>query len=257
MNSLHLLVQQGKVLYLGVSDTPAYIVSAANTYAKAYGRTQFSIYQGRWNVMCRDMERDIVPMCRLFGMAIAPWDAIGKIFLGVMAWDDCRLLRPHTTLPTTLQDAEVAATQLNQLEIVLTVQEESFSMLMETFANLGYQFLGGGKFQSKKALEERKANNEALRNFFGTGQTENEVKMSEALEIVAAEHGIESVTAIALAYLTSKAPYVFPIIGGRKVEHLMDNIQALKIELTKKQIEHLESIVPFQPGFPWDFVSHP
>ena len=130
-------------------------------------------------------------------------------------------------------------------------------MLMETFANLGYQFLGGGKFKSKKTLEDRKKNNEALRNFFGTGQTENEVKMSETLEIVAAERGIESVTAIALAYLTSKAPYVFPIIGGRKVQHLMDNIQALKIELTMKQIEHLESIVPFEPGFPWDFVSHP
>jgi aryl-alcohol dehydrogenase-like predicted oxidoreductase len=85
MDSLHLLVQQGKVLYLGVSDTPAYIVSAANTYAKAYGKTQFSIYQGRWNVMCRDMERDIVPMCRLFGMAIAPWDAIGKILINLTA----------------------------------------------------------------------------------------------------------------------------------------------------------------------------
>lgn len=67
MDSLHILVQQGKVLYLGVSDTPAYIVATANTYAKAHGKTQFSIYQGRWNVMSRDMERDIIPMCRQFG----------------------------------------------------------------------------------------------------------------------------------------------------------------------------------------------
>ncbi|KAK9670792.1 putative aryl-alcohol dehydrogenase aad14 [Basidiobolus ranarum] len=37
MDSLHILVQQGKVLYLGVSDTPAWIVSAANTYARAHG----------------------------------------------------------------------------------------------------------------------------------------------------------------------------------------------------------------------------
>ena len=79
--------------------------------------------------------------------------------------------------------------------------------------------------------------------------------MSEALAEVAKENGIDSVTAVALAYVMSKAPYVFPIIGGRKVEHLMDNIQALKIKLTEKQIEYLESINPFEPGFPNNFVS--
>jgi aryl-alcohol dehydrogenase-like predicted oxidoreductase len=190
MDSLHILVQQGKVLYLGISDTPAFIVSAANTYARAHGKTPFSIYQGRWNIMLRDMEREIVPMCRHFGMAIAPWDAIG-----------------------------------------------------------------GGKFQSKKALEERKKNNESLRKFTGDGQTEDEAKISEALCKVAEEHGIESPTAIALAWIMAKAPYVFPIVGGRKVEHLKDNIQALKIKLTNKQIEYLEGIVPFVPGFPNNFVG--
>ena len=89
----------------------------------------------------------------------------------------------------------------------------------------------------------------------GGEQSDNEVKMSEALETVASEHGIESVTAVALAYVMSKAPNVFPIVGGRKVEHLKDNIQALKIKLTTKQIEYLESIVPFEPGFPINFVS--
>ena len=58
-----MLVEQGKVLYLGISDTPAFIVSAANTYAKAHGKIQFSTYQGRWNIMLRDMEREIIPMC--------------------------------------------------------------------------------------------------------------------------------------------------------------------------------------------------
>lgn len=54
-----MVVEQGKVIYLGVSDTPAYIVAAANTYAKAHGKTPFSIYQGRWNVMKRDLEREV------------------------------------------------------------------------------------------------------------------------------------------------------------------------------------------------------
>ncbi|KAL5478982.1 AAD14_5 [Sanghuangporus weigelae] len=53
-----------------------------------------------------------------------------------------------------------------------------------------------------------------------------------------------------------KAPYVFPIIGGRKVEHLMANIDALKILLSEEEIQRLECIVPFDdPGFPYSLVS--
>jgi len=190
MDSLDAVVKQGKVLYLGVSDTPAYIVAAANTYAKAHGKTPFSVYQGRWNVMLRDLEREIIPMCRHFGMALCPWDAIG-----------------------------------------------------------------GGHFQTKAQIEERKKNNEGLRNIFGADQTEQEAKVSEALEKVGKEHGIDSPTAVALAYVMAKAPNVFPIVGGRKVEHLQGNIQALKIKLSEKQIEYLESVTPFEPGFPSNFLG--
>ena len=69
MDSLHLIVQQGKALYLGISNTPAWIVSAANTYARAHGKTPFTIYQGAYNLLQRDMERDIIPMARHQGMA--------------------------------------------------------------------------------------------------------------------------------------------------------------------------------------------
>ena len=79
--------------------------------------------------------------------------------------------------------------------------------------------------------------------------------MSEALAQVASEHGIESVTAVALAYVMAKAPNVFPLVGGRKVEHLHDNIQALKLKLTPQQIEHLESVRPLDPGFPNIFIG--
>ncbi|KAI0965393.1 aryl-alcohol dehydrogenase [Xylaria arbuscula] len=190
VDSLHILVQQGKVLYLGISDTPAWVVSAANTYAKAHGKTPFSIYQGRWSVMFRDFERDIIPMARQFGMALAPWGVLGQ-----------------------------------------------------------------GKFQSPKGLEERKKTGETLRPFYGTEQTEQEIKISAALAKVAEEHGIESVTAVALAYVLAKYPYCYPIIGGRKVKHLEDNILSLDIKLTDKQIQDLESVVSFDIGFPGTLIG--
>ena len=81
MNALHNLVATGKVLYLGVSDTPAWVVSMANQYARDYGKTPFVIYQGRWNALLRDFEREIIPMARAEGMALAPWNVLagGKI----------------------------------------------------------------------------------------------------------------------------------------------------------------------------------
>jgi aryl-alcohol dehydrogenase-like predicted oxidoreductase len=43
MQSLNDVVRSGKVLYLGISDTPAWIVSAANEYARAHGMAQFVV----------------------------------------------------------------------------------------------------------------------------------------------------------------------------------------------------------------------
>ena len=59
--------------------------------------------------------------------------------------------------------------------------------------------------------------------------------------------------AVAIAYVMQKTPHVFPIIGGRKVEHLMANVEALKISLSDEQIDYLESVLPFNPGFPVNF----
>jgi aryl-alcohol dehydrogenase-like predicted oxidoreductase len=53
-----------------------------------------------------------------------------------------------------------------------------------------------------------------------------------------------------------KAPFVIPIIGGRKVEQLQANLDALKISLSDEQMKYLESIFPFDVGFPnWQIVG--
>ena len=53
-----------------------------------------------------------------------------------------------------------------------------------------------------------------------------------------------------------KTQYVFPIIGGRKIEHLYQNLEALEISLSPEQIQTLDNIVPFDKGFPYKyFVS--
>ncbi len=78
MDSLHNLVAAQKVLYLGISDTPAWVVSQANQYAMDHGKTPFVVYQGKWSILERSFEREIIPMARSLGMALSPFGVLGQ-----------------------------------------------------------------------------------------------------------------------------------------------------------------------------------
>ena len=67
------LVRQGKVAYVGISDSPAWIVSAANTLAELRGWTQFIGIQVEYSLLARTAERDLIPMARHFGLSVTAW----------------------------------------------------------------------------------------------------------------------------------------------------------------------------------------
>jgi aryl-alcohol dehydrogenase-like predicted oxidoreductase len=186
MLGLNTLIQQGKVLYLGISDAPAWVVSKANEYARGRGLQPFVVYQGRWNAAERDFEREILGMCAAEGMGLAPW--------GV---------------------------------------------------------LGAGSFKTEQQREEARRTKEGRQS----GEpSERYVKVSAVLEKIADAKGT-ALTSVALAYVMHKAPYVFPIVGGRTIEHLQGNIEALGLELTKDEIAEIEGAVEFDVGFPLNFVG--
>lgn len=53
------------------------MVSKANQYARDHGKTPFSVYQGQWSILERSFEREIIPMARAEGLALAPWGVVG------------------------------------------------------------------------------------------------------------------------------------------------------------------------------------
>lgn len=71
------LVRAGKVLYVGISDTPAWVVAQANTLAELRGWARFVGLQIRYSLADRAAERDLLPMARAFGMAVTPWSILG------------------------------------------------------------------------------------------------------------------------------------------------------------------------------------
>lgn len=52
-------------------------ISCSHLDARDHALAQFVVYQGRWSIVDRDFERDIIPMCRDEKMGIAPWGALG------------------------------------------------------------------------------------------------------------------------------------------------------------------------------------
>ena len=183
MNSLHHMVARGKVLYLGISDTPAWLVVKCNEYARHHGLAPFSVYQGHWSCAFRDLEREILPMAEAEGMALAPWGALGR-----------------------------------------------------------------GMFKSP---EEYNAPDREGRKM--GEQNPKYARISTELDKIAKKKGT-LITSIALAYVMAKAPYVFPIVGGRKVEHLKGNIEALGISLTQEELNQIDDSEPFDIGFPLSFL---
>ena len=67
------LVRQGKVNYIAISDTPAWMVAKGQTMAELMGWSQFVALQVEYSLLQRTPERDLIPMAKHFGLTVTPW----------------------------------------------------------------------------------------------------------------------------------------------------------------------------------------
>ena len=86
MRGLDDMVRAGKVLYVGISDTPAWIVSQANTLAQVHGWSPFVGLQVEYSLAQREPERDLLPIARAFDIGLTAWSPLaGGILSGKYA----------------------------------------------------------------------------------------------------------------------------------------------------------------------------
>ncbi len=119
MRGLDDLVSAGKVLYVGISDTPAWVVSRANTIADFRGWSPFVGLQIRYSLIDRTAEADLLPMARALDLAVTPWSVLGA---GVLTGKYSRGSQPEEG-----RAKEGAARRERNLEIadvVVSVAEE-------------------------------------------------------------------------------------------------------------------------------------
>jgi aryl-alcohol dehydrogenase-like predicted oxidoreductase len=76
MRALDDQVRAGKVLYVGVSDVPAWVVAQANTLAELRGWTPFIGLQVEYSLVERTVERELIPMARALGLGVTAWSPL-------------------------------------------------------------------------------------------------------------------------------------------------------------------------------------
>jgi aryl-alcohol dehydrogenase-like predicted oxidoreductase len=99
MRALDDAVRDGKILYAGLSDAPAWVAARCNTVAELRGWTQFSSMQLEYSLVERGIEREHFPMCRDMDINITAWSPLASGMLSgkyTRGSDDARRL---DTLP--------------------------------------------------------------------------------------------------------------------------------------------------------------
>ncbi len=71
------LVKQGKINYIAISDTPAWVVAQGNTMAELMGWSRLVALQVEYSLIARTPERELIPMAKHFGMTVTPWAPLG------------------------------------------------------------------------------------------------------------------------------------------------------------------------------------
>lgn len=112
MRALDDVVRQGKVLYVGVSNTPAWWVARANTIAELRGWSPFVGLQIKYNLTERTPERELVPMAEALGLGITTWSPLeGGVLTGKYCVSDMASVDAARNIKHKLTDRNMKIAQ--------------------------------------------------------------------------------------------------------------------------------------------------
>ena len=78
MEGLHNVIKQGKARYIGISNCYAYQLAKANAIARQNGWEEFISIQGHYNLIFREEEREMVPLCKEENIALTPYSSLAS-----------------------------------------------------------------------------------------------------------------------------------------------------------------------------------
>lgn len=189
MRGLDDLVSAGKVLYIAISDTPAWQISRANMMADLRGWASFVGIQVEYSLVERTAERDLLPMAKELDLGMTAWSPLAQ---GVLSG----------------------------------------------------KFLGQGTSEATRQQADK--------------IPPKHMEIAQLVADIAKEYGA-SPSQVALAALRQLSRFgdIIPIIGGRNVAQIKDNIGCLDVVLDDAQLKQIDAATKIDLGFPHDMLNSP
>ena len=218
MRALDDEVRAGKILYVGISDTPAWLAARANTLAEWHGWTAFTGLQVPYSLLQRDIERELLPMAESLGMTVAAWSPLaGGILSGKFTGTGPAGTGPAGTGPAGTGPAGTGPAGTSP----------------------------AGASSAGTGLTGTRVDPATL--------TEHQRHVAATVQTVAGELGVTPAQ-VALAWTRARSPAVHPIIGARRTDQLLDNLRAADLELPGEAIAQLDRATEIDLGFPATFI---
>jgi aryl-alcohol dehydrogenase-like predicted oxidoreductase len=215
------MVRAGKILYIGISDAPSWIVSQANTLANLKGWTEFTGLQIEYSLIERTPERELLPMADALNIGVTAWSPLGG---GVLTGKYKKSSREEEQTRQTQQQ------NTSHSSPTTAITQE-----------------GNNRLEVQNEFANRVLNN---RNML----------IAQEVSKIAKEIG-RSAAQVALNWvrqqniMSSTWNRIIPIIGARKETQVKDNLACIEFELTTEQMKMLNEVSKIELGFPHDFLN--
>src|SRR5256712_11636645 len=115
MEALHDVVKSGKARYIGASSMHAWQFAKAQHVAERNGWTPFVSMQNHYNLIYREEEREMIPLCVDHGVGVIPWSPLAR---GVLAGNRSRDGEKPTTRSDTDQFTDYLYSQPTDFDVV-------------------------------------------------------------------------------------------------------------------------------------------
>jgi len=201
LEALHDIVKAGKARYLGASSMAAWQFAKMLYVTERHGWTRFVSMQNHYNLIYREEEREMLPLCREEGIGVIPWSPLARGFLA-----GNRRAVSHAVAADAQTPIQGAASASKPLR---ADKGETLRAQSDEFAHQLYY-------------------------------AEPDFVVADRAVEVASRLGVTPAQ-VALAWMLSRPGVTAPIVGASKMPHLDQAVAALDVRLSDEDVAYLEA----------------
>ena len=232
MRALDDMIKSGKILYIGISDAPGWIVSQANTLANLKGWTEFASIQIEYNLIERTSERELLPMANALDIGITAWSPLGSgVLTGKYNKSSNKALlnnivnKDYNQKESTTNDSKTRTSSSSSI----SDEQNDNRLNVASFSEISNTLL---KARNLRIAEEV-------------------VKIAQEIKRTPSQVALNWIRQSKKIFRNK----IIPIIGAKNLVQINDNLACMEFVLSDDQIQRLNEVSKIELGFPHDFLS--